>query len=343
MFPYLIKIEVRKLLMDKKIDFVLTWVDGNDPEWQSVYNQYAEVGASDKNIIRFRDWNNLKYWFRGVEKFAPWVNIVHFVTCGHYPEWLNLQCNKLNLVKHTDYIPNKWLPTFNSNVIELNLHRINGLAENFVLFNDDMFLINDVSDDFFFKNGMPCDMGVLNVIDHFKIGHIILNDLVLINKYFKKNSVLKKNYSKWFNIKYGKYLVRTMSLMPWKYFTGFTNPHVPSPFLKSTFCYLWNLEPELFSETSSHKFRESADVSQYLFRYWQLCKGSFSPLNVSKFSYNCAVDDDNIPQITQIIQKQMKKMICLNDSDDIDNFDRCKADIIKSFDLLLPEKSQFEL
>lgn len=213
MFPYLIKIKVRKLLMDKKIDFVLTWVDGNDPEWQSVYNQYAEVGASDKNIIRFRDWNNLKYWFRGVEKFAPWVNIVHFVTCGHYPEWLNLQCNKLNLVKHTDYIPNKWLPTFNSNVIELNLHRINGLAENFVLFNDDMFLINDVSDDFFFKNGMPCDMGVLNVIDHFKIGHIILNDLVLINKYFKKNSVLKKNYSKWFNIKYGKYLVRTMSLM----------------------------------------------------------------------------------------------------------------------------------
>ena len=145
------------------IDFVIIWVDGNDPEWQAEKAKYAPPSDSDDRIERYRDWGLLPYWFRGVEKFAPWVNKIHFVTWGHIPKWLNTEHPKLNIVRHQDYIPEKYLPTFSSNPIELNLHRIKGLSENFVYFNDDTFIISPVSKNVFFKNDLPCDSAVLTV------------------------------------------------------------------------------------------------------------------------------------------------------------------------------------
>ena len=99
----------------------------------------------------------MKYWFRGVEKYAPWVNQIHFITCGHLPNWLNTNHKKLHIVKHSDYMPKDSLPTFNSNAIELLIHKIDGLSEQFVLFNDDIFIIDKVKESDFFKNGIPCN------------------------------------------------------------------------------------------------------------------------------------------------------------------------------------------
>ena len=59
-------------------------------------------------------------------------------------EWLNTKHPKLNIVCHEDFIPQKFLPTFNSHTIEWNFHRIPGLTEQFVYFNDDMFLLKPV-------------------------------------------------------------------------------------------------------------------------------------------------------------------------------------------------------
>lgn len=130
----------------EKIDFVILWVDNNDPIWQNAFRSYLPQSqyTDDTRYIRYRNWDNLRYWFRGVEKFAPWVNKVHLVTCGQIPDWLNLNVPKLHFVKHSDYIPAEYLPTFNSDTIILNLHRIEGLSERFVLFDDDCFLIDKV-------------------------------------------------------------------------------------------------------------------------------------------------------------------------------------------------------
>ena len=68
---------------DDKIDFVMIWVDGNDPEWRKEKNLYDKSNTKgDDAEVRYRSWDNLQYWFRGVEKFAPWVNKIHFVTWG---------------------------------------------------------------------------------------------------------------------------------------------------------------------------------------------------------------------------------------------------------------------
>ena len=107
------------------IDFVIIWVDGNDKQWQAEKAKYDGKTVTNANSeVRFRDWDNLQYWFRGVEKFAPWVNKIHFVTWGHLPKWLDTTNPKLNIVNHKDYIPSKYLPTFNSHTIELNLSLI---------------------------------------------------------------------------------------------------------------------------------------------------------------------------------------------------------------------------
>ncbi len=141
--------------MDKPIDFVVTWVDGSDPTWCEQRDFYAkELGrasTADSGDPRFRDWDIFRYWFRAVEQYAPWVHNVYLVTCGHVPEWLKTDAPKLKVVKHTDFIPEEYLPTFSSITIELNLHRIKDLSEHFVYFNDDMFLNQSVIPEDFFS------------------------------------------------------------------------------------------------------------------------------------------------------------------------------------------------
>ena len=141
----------------EKIDFVVTWLDSNDPEWLKQYEYYKPSSKGDLSKARFRDMNIFQYWFRAVERYAPWVNKVFVVTNGKNPDWLNPNHPKLVLVKHEDYMSQEYLPTFNSCAIELSFHRIEGLSEHFVYFNDDMFLNGPAKPEYYFKNGLPCD------------------------------------------------------------------------------------------------------------------------------------------------------------------------------------------
>lgn len=67
------------------IDFVVTWVDGSDPAWLAEKNRYSGEVPQTENYNapnRYRDLGLLRYYFRAVEKFTPWVRKVFFVTCG---------------------------------------------------------------------------------------------------------------------------------------------------------------------------------------------------------------------------------------------------------------------
>lgn len=139
------------------IDFVITWVDGSDPDWLEIRSPYLRDLKETNNLdywnlseARYRDWGLLRYWFRTVEKYTPWVRKIFFVTFNQIPNWLNLNNPKLEIVNHNDFIPERYLPTFNSHCIELNLHRIKGLSDRFVYFNDDMFIKAPLNEEFFF-------------------------------------------------------------------------------------------------------------------------------------------------------------------------------------------------
>lgn len=324
------------------IDFVVTWVDGNDPKWQEQKANYRPTKDTDAGINRYRDWGNLQYWFRGVEKFAPWVRKIHFVTWGHLPKWLNINNPKLNIVNHDDYIPKKYLPTFSSHPIELNLHKIEGLSENFVYFNDDMFLIKPVNKTDFFKNGLPCDFAILDTIGPTELfSYILVNNIHLINKNFDKKIVMLNNKLKWFNLKYNIQLYRTLALYPWKKFTGLYNAHLPIAFKKETFKEVWDKEFEILDETCRHRFRNSKDVSVWAFRYWRIMKGEFCPSspNIGKLY---EISKSNIEEICNCIFNQKYKMICLNDGIENDDYEFLKKKINASFNSILPEISSFE-
>lgn len=325
-----------------RIDFVIPWVDGSDRAWIEERRKYRDDDTTDS--VRYRDWGILRYYFRGVEKFAPWVGKVFFITWGHIPEWMNTDNEKLCIISHRDYIPAKYLPTFSSHTIELNLFRIKTLSNRFVYFNDDFFLIRPVMERDFFVGDKPCDMAVLYpgyvAGTDSEFDHILLNDAELFSRHFDINKLKKDSPDLWFNPVYGHHLIKNICMFPFPYFTGFMLIHQPQSIKKSTMKEVWQKEWETLDATSSRKFRSTSDVNQYVFRYWQLGKKDFHPINLMKrgrfFSLNDRLN------YTEILNSGFKT-ITLNDSDPCIDYSVVKRKLIKAFQTILPEKSSFEL
>ena len=328
-----------------KIDFVITWVDGNDKEWQEEKSKYQQTDGDDNRVVRYRDFDNLKYWFRAAEKYASWVNKIYFVTWGHVPEWLNTEYSKIKVVNHKDFIPEEYLPTFSSHTIELNLHRIKGLSEKFVYFNDDIFINDFVKPTDFFKNDLPCDdcveTALLPMGDTPQFANITANDIFYINKNFNKRSVLCKNIFKYINLKYGINNLRTICLLPFPKYSLFKNSHICNAYLKSTFNEVWQKEYEVLNNTCLHKFRNSDDVNQYIFRYWQFVTGKFMPRS-TRFGKGFELNNNGNGGVISAIGHSKLKCICINDSDTNLNFDEVKSIINNELELKYPEKSKFE-
>lgn len=138
-------------------DFVFTYVDNNDSSWFKEYIKYS-INAKrrvDRNSVRFRSWGTLKYVFRGLEENMAFINNVYLVvaTESQVPSWINR--NNIKIITHDMIIPKQLLPTFNSNTIEMFIHNIHGLCEQFIYSNDDIFPINKLTEEDFFKNGQP--------------------------------------------------------------------------------------------------------------------------------------------------------------------------------------------
>ena len=336
------------------IDIIITWVDGNDPVWQAEKDRYSGKTSGDTRQKRYREWDSLKYLFRGIEKFAPWVNRVFLVTCGHLPEWLNTENPKFRHIRHSDYIPAEYLPTFSSRPIDMNFHRIEELSEHFIYFNDDMFLIRPVEPSDFFENGLPCDSAIQDVIcpkwrtDDKQLGadHLfsaVFYDTAVLNRNFKKKSVIRKNRGKWFSPKYGRDNFKNLLLMRWNYFTGFKSVHYPYSYLTSTYRDVWAAEPDMLSAACAHRFRTPTDVNHFIFSFWQMAQGNFSPRALSAGRLAAITGDEaRNESVYRAIRAQKVKFMCVNDHFSGDNFEAVKAHLNQSLEAILPEKSGFE-
>ncbi len=337
--------------MNNKIDFVVTWVDSNDSDWIEEKNKYIPKANMSNSKNRYKDWGMFKYWFRGVEKFAPWVNKVYLITYGHLPKWLNVKNPKLVILNHKDYIPKEYLPTFNSNTIELNLHRIKELSENFVLFNDDTILINKTKEEDFFKNNIPCCSAALNVHCPIKsqiIQNISNNNVGIINEHFEYKKTFNKNKKIWFNIKNGRMLLRTIALCKCPRYPGFWMDHLPTSHKKSVFKEVWDCENEILSETSSHKFRSAKDVNHWLMKEWQIVNGRIKNRSIKRFGKSFYIIENNMDylekEILKYITHQKGKIICINDSDLTgERYEMFVPKIMESFEKIMPEKSSYEI
>lgn len=344
------------------IDVVIPWVDDSDPKWRAERDRYLNKDKThkhlrnfDANAHRFRSWDNLQYIFRGIEKYMPWVRTIHLVTNGQVPRWLSLTNPKLNIVRHRDYIPQEFLPTFNSHTIELNLHRIPSLAEHFIYFNDDTYIIRPMKpNDFFSAKGLPRDQfglwRVKSTSYNSILPHVCINNMAILNQNFKQRKVLREKYAKLYNPRNGGThltLTALMSIISRKHFANILFHHMPAAFLKQTFRDVWAAEPEILTNTSSHKFRSKDDVSQYVIRAWQMITGNFEPKNISAHGEHFTYLRKDYSVLTNAIRSRRLglrrlDMFCVSD-EKIKDFDRAKAEINAALDQLLPEKSAFEV
>ncbi|MBQ2854017.1 MAG: stealth family protein [Oscillospiraceae bacterium] len=331
------------------IDVVILWVNGADPAWLEEKKKYTPPAAADSNSPnRYRDWGLLPYWFRSIDRFMPWVRKVHLVTWGHVPAFLNCKAPKLNVVKHTDFIPAEYLPTFSSHAIEMNIHRIPDLSEHFVYFNDDTFLLRPMSESDFFRNGLPCTYGREEpwIFTH-PVGiwsHAAANDLGIINRHFSKREAVSHHREKFYSREYRwKDNLRTWvlnRLYP-DHFSGFRNLHAPAAYLKKTFEAVWEAEPELLQSTCRDRFRKAENVNQWVCLWWQVASGDFSPCVIDNLVNS--VTEETIDALCSCIESQSHTYICLNDPEQPVDFAYLSRRLRDSFEKLLPERSQFEI
>jgi len=140
------------------VDAVVTWVDDSDLRWLRLKTEWKikTDGEDSKEYARWKNSDEVRFCLRSIRAHAPWIRTIYLVTgFGQKPEWLDdtrARATKPNIriVDHTEILPQNALPTFNSVAIESGIHRIRGLSDWFLYFNDDVHVGRPTTPDAFF-------------------------------------------------------------------------------------------------------------------------------------------------------------------------------------------------
>lgn len=161
---------------NKPIDAVVTWVDGSDPLHQQKLEAHLGLRAKRRPKVaaktRYANVGEIDYCVASLFRFAPWLRRIFVVTDQQSPRFLESLDSetraRISLVDHTSIFHGHTdsLPTFNSLSIETMLWRIPGLADNFIYFNDDCFLVKGVEPEDFFDDDGVVLRGTLRPIVH---------------------------------------------------------------------------------------------------------------------------------------------------------------------------------
>jgi hypothetical protein len=285
-------------------------VDGNDPLWKLDYEKYSDVQVMEK---RFRDWGTLRYLLRGVEKHMPFVSNVFLVVSheSQVPQWIDK--NVVRVVLHKDFIPETLLPTFNCNPIEMHLHNIEGLSEEYIYFNDDLFPVAVSRREDFYRDGKA----VLGFSRHLFAGGM-----------FKR---ICRNSDR---------MARGLLSMPDSF--CFLRPqHSCQPMFRSVCSKVYDsLKDEIL--TSMTRTRTAANMNQYLYLDYAFYSGRMISERISCKHFSAAVTSPS--RLRRFIRKPYRKFLCINDVRlGEQKFNQMQSAVIKAFEERFPQKSRFEL
>ena len=327
------------------VDFVFPFVDSADPVWQKtaikVHKKYGRT--FNPNSQRFREWDNIVFIFRGIEKFCPWIRKIHLIVAcpSQVPSFLKTECEKLNIIYHKDFIPREKRPTFNSCTIESCmpyiftkdpelLRQFNrgpiDIAEHIIYSNDDLFFTGPMEKSDFFRGGYPCL--------HFrKVAYNSSQNLVRHQCFNSQNMVAKD-----FKVFCNGFI--------------FKNTHSMVPMLGSTIKKVFNIHKDEMMDSMT-QFREPHNVNQYIYSDYQYMSGEFYD-HVFPNQY-VSFQDFGIEQICEMIEhsadgrngkcsdgKDKGYCLCINDSGSGTKFQLYKRRIRQSFSRILPDKCSCE-
>ncbi|MDE7414472.1 MAG: Stealth CR1 domain-containing protein [Muribaculaceae bacterium] len=341
----------------EQIDIVIPWVDDTDPEWKKERDQYLPENLRNKSSVSqyFRDWDTLRYVFRGVEKNMPWIRNIHFLTWGHLPDWLNINNPKIKIHRHSEFfIDPSVLPVFNSQAIEMNLHNISGLAEKFIYFNDDTLVVRPVGPERFFQNGMPVDYLVLDIprggwlYDHLRIKdpytYVVRNNIKKLNTHFPFKILRKTHPNLFFHPSYTTLdKIRNRILTAIGEYKWIKVNHNPQGMLLSNLKQCFSLFEKEMLQTSKSRFRSFQDLNQYLYRDYALMSGKFVP---EYFGDDFCIVLSSIDRYKNERSQYIKNnFICVNDSPFLksEEYPELKKMVDEDLQKIFPEKSSFEI
>ena len=292
------------------MDVVITFVDGNDPLWREDFRRQLDVPALEK---RYRDWGLLRFLLRGVETHLPFARKVFLVVArdSQVPAWVDRR--QVNVVLHEEIIPAAYLPTFNSCTIEMFLHRIPDLDERYLYFNDDIFPMQDCTEEDFFPEGHPA---------------IGFTRCCWSRSLFKRQCLNSDR------------LARQAAEVEAE--RGFLRPeHICSPMLKSACERAFDaVEEEIYASLSP--LRESKNVCQYLFLNYMLFAGIAIDRRISKRHFSLAVAATN--RICSFVELPDRKMVCINDVKmSREHYQTVRRRLHQAFERHFPKRSRFEL
>jgi len=284
------------------VDVVYTWVDGNDPVWNTAREERlaAVTGTASSTAqtreasgqARFVGHDELRYSMRSLHLFAPWVRRIHVVTAGQVPDWLDADHPQVRVVDHREILPADALPTFNSHAIETSLHHIEELSEHFLYFNDDFFLGRPVRPESFFTPA-----GLTGVF--FSYATIGLSELPDSPPYLK---------AAWNN----------RNLLYTAFGAATTNnlAHAPYPHRVSVLEELTARFPEAVGATARSPFRSDTDVSMLssLAQHYGLLTGTAYDDEADLAFVNLSNSDVD-RQLSQVLDRG-QDFICLGDHHD---------------------------
>ena len=301
------------------IDLVYLWVDGSDRKWLK-----KKQGFLDKKINtvgRYQNNEELKYSLRSIEKHIPWVRKIFIVTDNQTPSFLDTNHSKIQIIDHSEIIPNEYLPSFNSSVIEYFMYKIPGLSEFFLYSNDDMFINADLTPSFFFRNGLP-------------IIRIKKNPYIKLKIQFKRALNLNVN-----NYRLAIENAYTIFKKKFNAFYPFTPHHNIDAYLKSNIKTLVeDVFPEELNKSFLNRFRQQNDIQRILISYYSIFKKR-GVMIIANRKESCRIKVHKT-NYQKYIDKYNPKLFCLNDSEHATDDDR--KHIEPFLKKLYPEKSSLE-
>ncbi|MGH3703855.1 MAG: stealth conserved region 3 domain-containing protein, partial [Agromyces sp.] len=148
--------------IDFPVDAVYLWVDDADPRWREKreavrlsLGMEPSPASTDDTVAahRFRDRGELRASLRSLEMYAPWIRNIYLVTDEQQPDWLDADHGRVKVVDHREIFADpSVLPSYNSHAISSQIHRIPGLADHYLLMNDDVMFNQPVTPYAFFTS-----------------------------------------------------------------------------------------------------------------------------------------------------------------------------------------------
>lgn len=309
---------------EEPIDAVYLWVDGSDPAWleRKLRAQSPEATPSESDAAlaaaRFSDNGELRYSFRSLELYAPWIRHIYLVTDAQTPHWLDTSHPRVTVVDHRDIFPSgAGLPTFNSHAIGANLHHLEGLSERYLYLNDDLFFGRPISPSLFFPSS-----GLIN----FHLSKITLPygmaGEIPAHEGARRNAA--------------ELLQREFGRLPTRAFY-----HTPIAQRKSILAELEERYPDVFRHNSGSRFRSTDDyeVNAWLHHYYAFFTGRAVPGSI-RYGYFDISRAEARDRMATLLQRRDVDTFCINDT--VDTSDELRRSIPQWLSRYFPQPSSFE-